>query len=960
LQQNITEYPLISRAKGTAAFKQTFVGFLHSLILTIAKSGTLYEAKDQLDNIASWISVMSSMGNRPFRHTATAAALAFTTALAAVAQEVTDIKAQTLRQIEGEKKKSRSANKARINEMEKKAREVSAKKIAVDFQITQWVHAVFVHRYRDVDPHIRLDCIQALGDWVAAYPEMFFEGSYLRYFGWVLSDLNAPTRHEVLRCLTKLYQDTEKINGMRLFTERFRPRLVEMATQDSDPHVRSSSIHLLDILRASGYLEPDDIDSIGRLIFDNEPRVRKAVINFFAQNVEDAYDLLIEDIGGAEALEEALGPADLDDEDFDSPRVEWLKLKCLVDVLVAYDAEDEVDPRDALTIPGTDTAVIIPAMESRFSLAAENLADRIPELKWEILAGYLLYDHSRTPTQNGVANGTDTTALLKQKVKPSEQEEVLLLEVLYASVKLDLGSYTERAKKATKAQKVAEQDAQELASRHLAGLIPRLLNKFGALPDAASPILRLVHLLDPEAQDGETYGVVLEEVKKQFLTHASPRVLEDALMGLLRAMNSDSEDIARSKITSLVDDAVVRLNQLAQGVDLTSRGNMVEKKLIAFDGVVLRLELLGRIADLGQALESAAGQGRKKGGATAAPIDALIATVSRGIPVSDMPPRADRLEDSVALHSARAVGVYFVWKVRTMQKQLAATGVAAPAPAVRELAARKQRFTQAVTRILGSRRAAEELRLVLAGALVDHYVAFASLVHVKPPPQPEGSSAGEADEAARRGREHLVLVAEVPRDAQALLLGALSAAERTLARRTNRTLGGAEDEADNTDDEPEDEPEDDYQGGRDVADQQSGEGRLAAALVAEQRLCELAGKLVLGVWADVLDGRKEGRRAGGAGAVRRRLGRNRTRLGANFKAVVDALQRGAPHGVRAPAAKATAAAAMAAKKAPAKRKAPVEEEEESEREADEAEEEEREDSAEREALDMDLDSILGD
>ena len=300
---------------------------------------------------------------------------------------------------------------------------------------------------------------------------------------------------------------------------------------------------------------------------------------------------------------------------------------------------------------------------------------------------------------------------------------------------------------------------------------------------------------------------------------------------------------------------------------------------------------------------------------------------------------------------------------------LAATGVAAPAAAVRELAARKERFTAALTRILGSRPAAEELRLVLAGALVDHYVAFASLVHVKPPPlaRPEGSSAGEADEAVRRAREHLVLVAEVPRDTQAQLLGVLSAAERALARRTKRALAGAEEDGgDRTDDEPEeDEPEDDADAA--AAEESSSENRLAAALVAEQRLCELAGKLVLGVWADVLDGRKEGKRSGSVGAVRRRLGRNRTRLGANFKAVVDALQRGAPHGVKAAAAPApkmtSAVAAGVGKKAPAKRKAPAEDDEdESEHGEEDASEGggEREESVEREAPDMDLDSILGD
>jgi cohesin complex subunit SA-1/2 len=420
--------------------------------------------------------------------------------------------------------------------------------------------------------------------------------------------------------------------------------------------------------------------------------------------------------------------------------------------------------------------------------------------------------------------------------------------------------------------------------------------------------------------------------------------------------------VARGKITTLVDDAVSRLNQIVQGVDLSRRGNMNEKKLLAFDGVLLRLELLGRIADLGAALDNT---GRKGGNA---PIDALLAAVGRGVPTPGLPPRADRLEDSVALHAARTVGVYFMWKVRAMQRQLAASGVAAPSSAVRELSGRKQRFVAALTRALGARPAAEELRLALAGALVDHYVAFASLVHVKPPPlaRPEGSSAADADEAARRAREHLVLVAEVPRDTQTLLLGVLSAAERALARRTKKALAEAEEDGgDHTDDEPEeDEPEDDADAAAD--EDASSESKLAASLVAEQRLCELAGKLVLGVWADVLDGRKEGRRSGGVGAVRRRLGRNRTRLGANFKAVVDALQRGAPHGVKATPAPSggpkMTSAVPAGKKTAAKRKAPVEDDEESEQGEEDASEggEEPEESPEREAPDMDLDSILGD
>lgn len=49
--------------------------------------------------------------------------------------------------------------------------------------------SVFVHRYRDVDPRIRSDCIHALGLWMVKLPSIFFDGTYLRYMGWVLSDI---------------------------------------------------------------------------------------------------------------------------------------------------------------------------------------------------------------------------------------------------------------------------------------------------------------------------------------------------------------------------------------------------------------------------------------------------------------------------------------------------------------------------------------------------------------------------------------------------------------------------------------------------------------------------------------------------------------------------------------------------------------------------------------------------
>lgn len=49
--------------------------------------------------------------------------------------------------------------------------------------------SVFVHRYRDADAGIRADCVREMGIWLKRHPAHFLEGNYLRYVGWVLSDI---------------------------------------------------------------------------------------------------------------------------------------------------------------------------------------------------------------------------------------------------------------------------------------------------------------------------------------------------------------------------------------------------------------------------------------------------------------------------------------------------------------------------------------------------------------------------------------------------------------------------------------------------------------------------------------------------------------------------------------------------------------------------------------------------
>lgn len=45
-----------------------------------------------------------------------------------------------------------------------------------------------MHRYRDVEPDIRMACIQSLGVWILSYPSLFLQDLYLKYLGWTLND----------------------------------------------------------------------------------------------------------------------------------------------------------------------------------------------------------------------------------------------------------------------------------------------------------------------------------------------------------------------------------------------------------------------------------------------------------------------------------------------------------------------------------------------------------------------------------------------------------------------------------------------------------------------------------------------------------------------------------------------------------------------------------------------------
>ena len=308
--------------------------------------------------------------------------------------------------------------------------------------LTASCSSVFVHRYRDSDPIIRADCVAALGVWSVRYSSYFLEGSNLRYLGWVLSDKATVVRYEAVKSIHGLYSKKDYIVSLHPFTERFKPRLIEMATRDIDLPTRVVVIQLLRTIEDQGLLEDEQREQLCLLVFGTEPRIRKAVGGF----VNSVW---------TEAVEgKLMGRRDLEKE---TPRAQ---AKALAELLVKWskmvDEESKQTTEETQTQTQTqdepakehtklvlDDPTLAIARRDRISHAVESLWDDIDIIRdWQSLLQLLLLDHSTereiavshsTKRKAGKAKVTDGTT--EEAWRLQEHEEAVLLQVLLGALK---------------------------------------------------------------------------------------------------------------------------------------------------------------------------------------------------------------------------------------------------------------------------------------------------------------------------------------------------------------------------------------------------------------------------------------------------------------------------------------------------------------------------------------------
>ena len=882
-EQGISEYPLISKAKKYRAFQPLLEDFVVALIKTFHHSSVLYQDSNLVENIQVWVTALSSADFRPFRHTATIISLATMNALCDVAREITTSVSTSRKQLESEKKK-KSLNQGRVDAIQAAIQEGEKKQEAVDGYLQDSLNTVFVHRYKDIDPKIRCECMAALGRWIRNYREFFFEGQYLRYLGWMLSDAAAQTRAITVSQLLSLYQNKDNIAGLRSFTQRFRRRMVEMAAQDADPGVRASVVEMLDLIRDAGLIEPGDVDTVGRLVFDVESRVRKAAGRFFVANVQDVFDSITEE--APDEINDMFG--DDDEDDFTSPKRAWIKFKCLSDILQAYDAQENEMKSDRHVNTSRD-ALSGASLDSRFVLATESIYPHFEELaSWQSLAGYLLYDHS----QIAEAQEDDSPGVVKNMYKMQEGQEIILLEVLCCAVKLRVlevaKSDIDRRGRKIKALTNRIPELQEEIAHGLSQIIPQLLNKFGSVPEAASAVLRLSHLVDLDKvqdlqKDAIAYSSLLNDINRQFMTHSDQDVLAEASVAFLHAKSSDDmRDALESKVQELWDDMVDVFNTLSQQKEVQEGSSISTNTLTELTNTVMRMSNLASVTDCIHALETVPSSRSKKKGHAEAPFNTLVHLVGRGLREPEDDDELARLEAELVASSMRTLLFYFMWKVQATRTALETKKMTLTTAFFETLAKSRETFVATLVAVMQQRSGLDDLRFAATTTLLDLETLFGTLRHA-------GNTVENGEDVVFQTQS---LAHEISPDTQSLIAKIHNTAERNYAKKLRRPLEPAEDDAPASDSEI-GEPSDDVDES-DVEDAAAVE-RLRSTIVAEQRLCELTGKLVLAIIGRIMDVSGSGR-----GKMKQRLSKNKSRLGNNYREVLSFLEERKPKSRAAP------------------------------------------------------------
>ncbi|KDQ07525.1 hypothetical protein BOTBODRAFT_119941 [Botryobasidium botryosum FD-172 SS1] len=660
-KQTTQPYPLVSKLPAFRKFRRSISELFHRLVSASAELGILYDS-DLIPTLQTWLVPMSSAQLRSFRHTATVIALDLESALAEVAAEVEKEAEVVRRQLDAERKKRGGgrAGKAtpRENELEGKAQEVKARRTKMTEYLKEFFDGVFMNRYRDHDPGIRAECVHEMGVWLKKHPAHFLDGNYLRYVGWVLSDTNTHVRLEAVKALTSLYAKPDYLVSLHHFTERFKPRLVKMATSDVDVAVRVAVIGVLGAIEAQGLLEEEQREQLCLLVFDTEAKVRRAVAGPVRTVWEEAVAArLVGKKAGAKEKQRA-------------------GVKSLAELLLRWakalerghgGIEQEESQEEGPEKPKEIAALMSGSMKGRVALCVEALWDEVEAVQdWEALLEQLLMDHS-AEVGSGVGGPSPVSKRRKMGKKKAddnvvdevwrleEVEEAVLLEVLLAALRKALAE-------AQAGKKSDEEAVQTEMTRVLIKALPRLFVKHQSDEGRIADVLLIPQLMNLdmylEMSLVTAYETLWDDVSKQFLSHSSSTVLQNAISTIRHLVSATSlSNTNSSKIVELEDELSSSLRDAIAGRHELEIVTFTEDEVHALGAIAARIATLFGSRDLTRWMEE------DEGGKQSSAWDIISALAERGR-------LGDKQEEKMIDQVLQILALHITWKARGLTAEV--------------------------------------------------------------------------------------------------------------------------------------------------------------------------------------------------------------------------------------------------------------------------------------------------
>lgn len=586
----MSSYPLISRAATFRKFRRRLSEWMEKLFICVDEADVIND-ETMMETVTAWISAMSSSAFRSLRHTSTLVALLMVEQVNRMTRDNRAEITAAVKSREAEKIKGVKANKIRVKDLEAKVKEANQIKKQLDGFQQELIDTVFIHRYRDSDASIRADCIGELGRWMKSYPDQYLSTSYFRYFGWMLSDQSELVRLVALKSLGSLYGRHEYTGSIQQFTQRFLPRMTEMAVGDVDTQVRIHALATLTAIDQHDELDDEQSDSISCHIFDVEPRIRSAVALFTKQKID-----------------EELREVEEGEEDVESHKLRWKTMaQTLTRLSARLDEKGQVDKSNADTVAsfgGEGTA-------SRTSLAVAALWDVDDKLHdWTALIDLLLYDHSHkaAETPKGKRRGAqkEAEAPPNEDYRLEADEETILLESV--GVVLDrLRSISMSTAKEAK-EDDAVKDGYSAMTRHLIPVMSKLFRKYKTERSRIVEVLGIARRLKMdtyvESQQVGAFESLWDDVVDQFVRHVEDGILGNAVLVMV-AMNAltSMNNINASKISCLKETVIETLQEGTEGVALESN-ELEEEQLHRLTSTSSRITHLIRSMDLSSELEA--------------------------------------------------------------------------------------------------------------------------------------------------------------------------------------------------------------------------------------------------------------------------------------------------------------------------------------------------------------------